>query len=158
MADSAFAARNPALAEKRVKAASVVFRAVRDFWALRLRLWANPRNALRRGNFWVPGNVLDDWSATLLVYGTAREVEAQRTLATNYRDTLADNMTEVLLPLKADAEVSDADLAANDLLLFGGPAENGLSARLQTEGKLPLEAGFGWFRWQGRTGWERRRR
>jgi glycosyltransferase involved in cell wall biosynthesis len=28
---------------------SVVFRAVRDFWALRLRLWANPSNALRRG-------------------------------------------------------------------------------------------------------------
>jgi len=28
---------------------SVVLRAVRDFWALRLRLWANPRSALRRG-------------------------------------------------------------------------------------------------------------
>lgn len=28
---------------------SVVLRAVRDFWALRLRLWAAPRNALRRG-------------------------------------------------------------------------------------------------------------
>jgi glycosyltransferase involved in cell wall biosynthesis len=28
---------------------SVIFRAVRDFWLLRLRLWANPRAALRRG-------------------------------------------------------------------------------------------------------------
>jgi glycosyltransferase involved in cell wall biosynthesis len=28
---------------------SVVFRAVRDFWALRLRLWASPTRALRRG-------------------------------------------------------------------------------------------------------------
>ncbi|MDQ6795597.1 MAG: glycosyltransferase family 2 protein [Chloroflexota bacterium] len=28
---------------------AVVLRAVRDFWALRLRLWAAPRNALRRG-------------------------------------------------------------------------------------------------------------
>jgi glycosyltransferase involved in cell wall biosynthesis len=28
---------------------SVVLRAVRDFWSLRLRLWANPRTALRRG-------------------------------------------------------------------------------------------------------------
>ncbi|HET7181617.1 MAG TPA: glycosyltransferase family 2 protein [Candidatus Limnocylindrales bacterium] len=27
----------------------VVFRAVRDFWALRLRLWARPSNALQRG-------------------------------------------------------------------------------------------------------------
>jgi glycosyltransferase involved in cell wall biosynthesis len=29
---------------------SVVFRAVRDFWALRLRMWANRRAALRRGS------------------------------------------------------------------------------------------------------------
>jgi glycosyltransferase involved in cell wall biosynthesis len=28
---------------------AVIFRAVRDFWALRLRLWANPRRALARG-------------------------------------------------------------------------------------------------------------
>ena len=28
---------------------SVVFRAVRDFWALRLRLWAAPNRALARG-------------------------------------------------------------------------------------------------------------
>ena len=60
-------------------------------------------------------------------------------------------MTEVLLPVKADAEVSDPELAASDLLVFGGPAENGLSARLQAEGKLSVEAGSGWFRWQGQT-------
>ncbi|HJW22392.1 MAG TPA: glycosyltransferase family 2 protein [Candidatus Limnocylindrales bacterium] len=29
---------------------SVILRAVRDFWSLRLRLWANPRTALRRGS------------------------------------------------------------------------------------------------------------
>ena len=104
-----------------------------------------------RVNFWVPGNVLDDWSAMLLVFGTAREVEAQRTLALNYREALADNMTEVLLPLKPDAEVSDADLAAHDLVVFGGPAENGIAARLQAEGRLPFAAGSGWFTWQGRT-------
>lgn len=28
---------------------SVIWRAVKDFWGLRLRLWANPRRALRRG-------------------------------------------------------------------------------------------------------------
>jgi len=104
-----------------------------------------------RANFWVPGNVLDDWSATQLVYGTARELEAQRTLATNYRDTLADGMTEVLLPVKADADLGEDELAASDLLVFGGPAENGLVARLQAEGKLPLAAGSGWFSWQGRS-------
>lgn len=104
-----------------------------------------------RPNAWVPGNLLDDWSRALLVFGTARELEAQRTLALSYRETLADNMTEVLLPLKPDAEVSGADLAASDLVLFGGPADNGVVARLQAEGKLPFEAGPGWFKWQGRT-------
>lgn len=104
-----------------------------------------------RANAWVPGNLLDDWSRALLVFGTARELEAQRTLALNYREALADNMTEVLLPLKPDAEASDADLAASDLVLFGGPADNGVVARLQAEGKLPVQAGPGWFMWQGRT-------
>ena len=104
-----------------------------------------------RENFWVPGNTLDDWSHTLLAYGTAREVEAQRTLALQYRDALAEASTEVLLPTKPDGEVSDAELAGSDLLLFGGPADNSLVARLQAEGKLPFAAGPGWFSWQGRT-------
>ena len=104
-----------------------------------------------RENFWVPGNTLDDWSHTLLAYGSAREVEAQRTLALQYRDALAEASTEVLLPTKPDGEVSDAELAGSDLLLFGGPADNSLVARLQAEGKLPFAAGPGWFSWQGRT-------
>jgi glycosyltransferase involved in cell wall biosynthesis len=33
---------------------SVILRAVRDFWALRLRLWANPRRALSRGESILP--------------------------------------------------------------------------------------------------------
>jgi len=134
-----------------VKGAKATFRFRSEARPTRLVFNAGNDLPMPRANFWVPGNVLDDWSDTLLVFGTAREVEAQRTLALNYREALADNMTEVLLPLKSDAEVSDADLAANDLLVFGGPAENGLAARLQAEGKLPLEVGAGWFKWQGRA-------
>jgi len=36
-------------------------------------------------------------------------------------------------------------------VVFGGPADNGLAARLQAEGKLPVEVGSGWFKWQGKT-------
>ena len=118
---------------------------------LRLTFNAGQDVPLVRANPWVPGNVLDDWSAALLVHGTAREVEAQRTLTQNYRDLLADWMTEVLLPVKADGDVSESELASRDLLVFGGPAENGLAARLQAEGRLPFAAGPGWFAWQGRT-------
>ena len=106
---------------------------------------------LARANFWVPGNLLDDWSRARLVFGSAQEVEAQRSLALQYRDLLADNMTEVLLPVESDGEAAGQDLSDADLVVFGGPADNGLAARLQAEGKLPLEAGRGWFRWQGRT-------
>jgi glycosyltransferase involved in cell wall biosynthesis len=35
---------------------SVVFRAVKDFWALRLRLWAAPRRALKRGESVLSGD------------------------------------------------------------------------------------------------------
>jgi hypothetical protein len=37
----------------------VIFRAVRDFWSLRLRLWSNRNRALRRGT-----PVIDEASAT----------------------------------------------------------------------------------------------
>ena len=134
-----------------VKATKAMFSFTCDAPLRRLTFNAGHDIPVSRPDFWVPGNVLDDWSATLLVQGTTCEVEAQRTLATMYRDTLADNMTEVLLPLKTDAEVTDAELAASDLVVFGGPAENGLSARLKAEDRLPLEAGSGWFKWQGRT-------
>jgi hypothetical protein len=38
---------------------SVIFRAVRDFWSLRLRLWSNRNRALRRGT-----PVIDEASAS----------------------------------------------------------------------------------------------
>ncbi|HEY3270080.1 MAG TPA: C45 family autoproteolytic acyltransferase/hydrolase [Geothrix sp.] len=134
-----------------VKGAKAAFTFRSEVQPTRLTFNAGNDIPMARSNFWVPGNVLDDWSATQLVFGTAREVEAQRTLALNYRDALADNMTEVLLPVTPDAEVGDADLAAHDLLIFGGPADNGIATRLQAEGKLPFEAGPGWFKWQSRT-------
>ena len=143
--------RGARLERLEVKGARATFSLRSEARPTRLVFNAGNDIPMPRADFWVPGNLLDDWSAALLVFGTAREVEAQRTLALNYRETLADNMTEVLLPLKPDAEVGDADLAAHDLLVFGGPAENGIAARLQAEGKLPFEAGSGWFRWQGRT-------
>ena len=95
-----------------VKSAKAAFSFHSEVRPTRLAFNAGNDIPMPRANFWVPGNVLDDWSATLLVFGTAREVEAQRTLALSYREALADNMTEVLLPLKPDADVSDADLAA----------------------------------------------
>jgi hypothetical protein len=94
---------------------------------------------------------VEDFDRLLFVHGTARQVESNRTLALNYRDTLADAFMEVLAPIKPDAEVTDAELAERDLLVFGGAEDNALMARLAAEKKLPVELGRRYFRWQGKT-------
>jgi hypothetical protein len=96
-------------------------------------------------------SMLDDFSALLWVRGTSREVEANRTLAVLWRDVVADAFVEVLPPLASDVEIPDADLAAHDLVVVGGPADNAIAARMAERWKLPLETGKGHFRWQGRT-------
>ena len=106
---------------------------------------------VRRDGGVVLTSLLDDFSALLWVRGTSREVEANRTLALLWRDVVADASVEVLPPLTTDAEVSDADLAAHDLVVVGGPLDNSVAARMAGRWKLPLETGKGFFRWQGKT-------
>jgi hypothetical protein len=105
---------------------------------------------VRDGGVALP-SMLDDFSALLWVRGSSREVEANRTLASLWRDVVADTFVEVLPPLEADAEIPDADLAAHDLVVIGGPEDNAVAARMATQWKLPLETGKGFFRWQGKT-------
>ncbi len=121
-------------AEKPVR---VVFNAGRDL-------------PVRLDNPYTLPNQLDDFDRLLYVHGTSREVEAARSLALNHRELFADNFTEILPPVKADAEVTDEDLASRDLVVFGGPEVNGLLARMVEEKKLPVTFGKGWFRFQGR--------
>ena len=96
-------------------------------------------------------NLLDDFDHLLYVAGTSRAVEANRSLALNYRDLMADAFTEILPPLKPDAEVTGADLAERDLVVFGGPEDNSLLARMAEDKLLPVTFGRGWFAFQGRT-------
>jgi hypothetical protein len=93
--------------------------------------------------------MLDEFDRLLWVQGTSRQVEANRTLALVWRDTVADAFVEVLPPMKTDAGLGDAELAASDLVVVGGPEDNGVAARLAARWTLPLETGPGWFRWQG---------
>jgi hypothetical protein len=106
---------------------------------------------VRRDDPYVLGNLLDDFSNLLYVWGSAREVEAGRSLGLLWRDVVADAFVEILPPLVADAEATDAELAAKDLVLLGGAADNLVVARLAREGKLPVELGNGFFRFRGTT-------
>jgi hypothetical protein len=102
----------------------------------------------RDGAFTIP-SMFDQFDRLLWVQGTARQVEANRSLASLWRDTVADNFVEVLPPLALDAGLSDAALAERDLVVVGGPADNAVAARMAARWKLPLETGPAWFRWQG---------
>ncbi len=104
----------------------------------------------RDGGITLP-SMLDDFSALLWVRGTSREVEANRTLSSLWRDVVADAFVEVLPPLEADVEIPDAELSSHDLVVVGGPQDNAVAARMAATWKLPLETGKGYFKWQGRT-------
>ena len=117
----------------------------------RLRFAATADVATPRDQPYQMPSMLDDFSTLLWVQGTERELEANRTLALLWREVVADAFVEVLPPLRQDAELSEGDLRDHDLVLVGGPADNGAAARLLASGKVPLEAGQGWFRFQGRT-------
>lgn len=104
-----------------------------------------------RDNPFTPANILDDWSLARIAWGSVRTQEVQRSLALHWREVLAEATTELLIPSKPDAEFTEDELKAHDLILVGGPEDNALAARMQAEGRLPAEFGPGWFRWQGRT-------
>ena len=91
----------------------------------------------------------EDFTRTLVVYGTGRQIEANHTLALRFQQVLADAFSEILPPVVPDAEMDEEDLAAHDLFVIGDPRDNALLARLLP--KLPLEAGPGFFRFQGAT-------
>ncbi len=112
----------------------VVFDALTDF----------PVAATRFHTF---GSFAEDFNDTIIVYGTARQLEANHTLALRFQAVLADAFSEILPPVVKDSEVTEGQLAASDLFVIGDPRDNALLARLLPG--LPLEAGPGWFRFEG---------
>jgi len=96
-------------------------------------------------------HVTERWPETLIVHGSTRADEAQRTLALRFQTTLADNFSEQLIPVVKAAEVTEEQLATRDLVLLGGPADNALAARaLALWGEeAPAELGDGYFRFRG---------
>ncbi len=98
-------------------------------------------------------HVTERWPETLIVHGTSRADEAQRTLALRFQTTLADNFTEQLVAVVKDAEVSAEQLATRDLVLLGGPRDNALVARLVAAWgeRAPATLGDGYFRFEGRS-------
>ena len=94
-------------------------------------------------------NFTDDFTRTKIVHGTARQIEANHTLALRFQSTVADAYSEELPPVVKDSEVTEEELAASDLFLLGPPSDNAIVARLA--GKIPVTFGHGYFTWEGKT-------
>ena len=101
------------------------------------------------GRHYAFSSFAEDFTRTLIVYGTGRQVEANHTLALRFQSVLADGFSETLPPVVQDAEVDEAELAAHDLFVLGDPRDNTLLARVLP--KVPVEVGPGTFRFQGAT-------
>ena len=112
----------------------VVFDALTDF-------------PVKTDRYYTFGAFAEDFDDTIIVYGTGRQLEANHTLALRFQAVLADAFSEILPPVVKDSEVTDAQLAESDVFLLGDPRDNAVLARLLPE--LPLEAGPGWFRFEG---------
>ncbi|NJN65063.1 MAG: hypothetical protein HC882_09410 [Acidobacteria bacterium] len=94
-------------------------------------------------------NIVDEFHRARIVFGTAREIEAQHTLARRFSETLADAYTETLIPVVKDAELDDETRRNGDLIVMGSALDNGY---LMTLPPIPgFEIGRGFFRAHGRT-------
>jgi hypothetical protein len=100
-------------------------------------------------DFYTWDNFIDDFHDTLIVYGTARQDEANHTLARRWQETAANAYVEILPPLVKDSELTLERAADHDLMVIGALDDNSWFGRL--DGELPVEFGRNFFRWRGRT-------
>jgi len=101
-----------------------------------------------RRNFYVWRNFIDDYHSTLIVYGTASQIEANHTLARRWQQLVADTYVEILPPLVKDAEINQVQAEAHDLMILGTLNDNSLFDVLKGTG---IEVGRGHFSFRGRN-------
>ena len=104
---------------------------------------------IRRQAYATFSNLFDDFSQTMIVYGTTRQIEANHTAALTFQTALANQFVEYLLPLKQDAELTSEELSARDLVILGGPGDNTVLQRCAAA--LGLQCSKGVFTWKGKT-------
>ena len=113
-----------------------------------LEIVFNPGNdfPVRNERYYTFTNFYEDWSRTLVVYGSTRQIEANHTLALRFAKAAADRITETLPPVRKDCEFDLADFREHDIILLGGPADNRWVRDIAP--LFGLDLGNGLFRWQ----------
>ncbi len=104
---------------------------------------------LENPNYYVWGNLIDDFHDTLIVYGTARQDEANHTLARRWQESVANAYIEILPPLVKDSELTAEMARDHDLIVMGTLNDN---RWFQDElSDLPVRFGRNHFVWRGDT-------
>jgi len=103
---------------------------------------------VRRKEYATFSNYFDDFTNTTIVYGTARQIEANHTAALKFQTVLADQFTEIFAPLRQDAEMDRKEVAKGDLIVLGGAADNALASQFAE--RVGLTLGKNTFRWRGK--------
>ncbi len=98
-------------------------------------------------NLYVWANLIDDFHDAWIVYGTARQDEANHTLARRWQEKLADAYLEILPPLVKDSELTAQQAAEHDLIVMGTLDDNQLFSRIPKD--YPVHYGRNHFEWRG---------
>ncbi len=102
---------------------------------------------VQRDKYFTYQNFFDDFSTSLIVYGTTQQIEANHTIALRYQKMVADRFTEVFQPIKKDSEVAGSDLINNDLIILGGASDNSLTKNILD--RIGIVNGKYFFKWMG---------
>jgi hypothetical protein len=104
---------------------------------------------VEHGNFYEWQNLIDDFHDTLIVYGTARQIEANHTMARRWQERVADTYIEILPPLVKDAEINQDRAATHDLIVMGTLKDNYFFGHLPES--VPVRFGRNSFEWMGES-------
>ena len=88
---------------------------------------------------WAVDSFEEEPEKALIVYGTLKDAHANREAAARLARAVADRWSNVAVPIKADAEITEDDWKTHHVLLVGRPDANSASARCSKN--LPI--GFG---------------
>jgi hypothetical protein len=100
-------------------------------------------------NFYEWRNFIDDFHDIQIVYGTARQIEANHTMARRWQERTADTYIEILPPLVKDAEVEAAEVGEHDLMVMGTLNDNYFFDHVPEN--VPVAFGRNHFTWRGET-------
>jgi hypothetical protein len=99
------------------------------------------------GNYYEWRNLIDDFHDTLIVYGTARQIEANHTMARRWQEKVADTYIEILPPLVKDSEIDEDRVRTHDLIVMGTLKDNYFFDHVP--GNLPVRLARNHFEWMG---------